>query len=265
MVVRSDHGGRERLQATAAELQEMAGLIQRYPAEAQLIMEAYEDGLTLGPMQVMDSDEIPTKATADPQDRKAGVVVTMDTRGVVGRLIQQRTHKIQQGDHSDFVEVTDEEKAAGRLNTEADHWGTLPAVQVAELLGVVHPDHASATPDDLWIEVDGTLARIIYEQAKFSEVFLHGALPEPRMPSEGTDAATLRALLAAVVDEVGALGLIGMAYRCGVWACGNDQFRRADLQGQAMAYKMAAIRIADALNKTNRSIEVEKHDLEKEF
>jgi hypothetical protein len=44
--------GRERLLAAAAELQTMADLIAKYPAEAQLIMAALEDGLTLGPMQV---------------------------------------------------------------------------------------------------------------------------------------------------------------------------------------------------------------------
>jgi hypothetical protein len=45
---------REQLLATAAELQTMAELIAKYPAEAQLIMAALEDGLTLGPMQVAD-------------------------------------------------------------------------------------------------------------------------------------------------------------------------------------------------------------------
>ena len=46
----------ERLTATAAELQTMADLIQRYPAEAQLIMAALEDGLTVGGMRVMETD-----------------------------------------------------------------------------------------------------------------------------------------------------------------------------------------------------------------
>jgi hypothetical protein len=45
---------REQLPATAAELQTMAELIGKYPAEAQLIMAALEDGLTLGPMEVAD-------------------------------------------------------------------------------------------------------------------------------------------------------------------------------------------------------------------
>jgi hypothetical protein len=46
----SDH---RKLLATVAELQTMSELIQRYPAEAQLVMEALEDGLELGPMQAM--------------------------------------------------------------------------------------------------------------------------------------------------------------------------------------------------------------------
>jgi hypothetical protein len=53
--------GGTQLRATAAELQTMADLIQKYPAEAQLVMAALEDGLRLGPMQVMeaDSDRVP--------------------------------------------------------------------------------------------------------------------------------------------------------------------------------------------------------------
>ena len=62
MAVRSDSDSHRRLRATATELQTMADLIQRYPAEAQIIMEAYEDGLRLGPMHVMHSEEIPTAA-----------------------------------------------------------------------------------------------------------------------------------------------------------------------------------------------------------
>jgi hypothetical protein len=46
-------GDQKQLPATAAELQTMSELIQRYPAEAQLIMSALEDGLKLGPMRVI--------------------------------------------------------------------------------------------------------------------------------------------------------------------------------------------------------------------
>jgi hypothetical protein len=49
-------GNEGQLRATAAELQEMADLIQKYPAEAQLIMAALEDGLRLGPMQAMEAE-----------------------------------------------------------------------------------------------------------------------------------------------------------------------------------------------------------------
>jgi hypothetical protein len=54
MPVRAEGGNREQLLATAAELATMADLIGKYPAEAQLIMAALEDGLTLGPMCVAD-------------------------------------------------------------------------------------------------------------------------------------------------------------------------------------------------------------------
>lgn len=59
MTTQTERPGRERLRATAAQLQTMADLISEYPAEAQLILEALEDGLTLGPMQVMGTDGNP--------------------------------------------------------------------------------------------------------------------------------------------------------------------------------------------------------------
>ena len=52
MTIHADVSNREQLLATATELQAMADLIGKYPAEAQLVMAALEDGLTLGPMQV---------------------------------------------------------------------------------------------------------------------------------------------------------------------------------------------------------------------
>ena len=54
MTVHAEVSNREQLLATAAELQTMADLIGKYPAEAQLIMAALEDGLTLGPLAVPD-------------------------------------------------------------------------------------------------------------------------------------------------------------------------------------------------------------------
>jgi hypothetical protein len=53
MTIQSEVRDGDKLRATAEQLQAMADLIQKYPAEAQLLMAALEDGLTLGPMQVM--------------------------------------------------------------------------------------------------------------------------------------------------------------------------------------------------------------------
>jgi hypothetical protein len=50
----TDFSNQEQLLATAGELQAMADLIGKYPAEAQLIMAALEDGLTLGPMRTTE-------------------------------------------------------------------------------------------------------------------------------------------------------------------------------------------------------------------
>jgi hypothetical protein len=52
MTAEPEIGDRAQLLATAAELEAMTGLITKYPAEAQLIMGALEEGLTLGPMRV---------------------------------------------------------------------------------------------------------------------------------------------------------------------------------------------------------------------
>jgi hypothetical protein len=58
VTVHTDFSNREQLLATATELQTMADLIGKYPAEAQLIMAALEDGLTLGPMRLTDERPI---------------------------------------------------------------------------------------------------------------------------------------------------------------------------------------------------------------
>jgi hypothetical protein len=55
MTVQAKCGNRDQLLATAAEVQTLADLIEKYPAEAQLIMAALEDGLTLGPMRVAEA------------------------------------------------------------------------------------------------------------------------------------------------------------------------------------------------------------------
>jgi hypothetical protein len=56
MTIQPELSGRAQLSATAAQLQTLADLIQRYPAETQLILAAIEDGLRLGPMRTMDTD-----------------------------------------------------------------------------------------------------------------------------------------------------------------------------------------------------------------
>lgn len=50
--IEPENGNRKQLLATAEELQIMTDLIKKYPAEAQLIIAALEDGLQLGPMRV---------------------------------------------------------------------------------------------------------------------------------------------------------------------------------------------------------------------
>jgi hypothetical protein len=62
MTLQPQAGDQRQPHATAAELQTMSELIQSYPAEAQLIMSALEDGLTLGPMRVMEADHNPVSA-----------------------------------------------------------------------------------------------------------------------------------------------------------------------------------------------------------
>jgi hypothetical protein len=54
MTIQSELSNRAALLAKAEQLQTMANLIQEYPAEAQLILAAVEDGLRLGPRQVTD-------------------------------------------------------------------------------------------------------------------------------------------------------------------------------------------------------------------
>jgi len=56
MIAQPEFSNCAQLHATGAELQAMADLIEKYPAEAQLIMAALEDGLKLGPMRVVDLD-----------------------------------------------------------------------------------------------------------------------------------------------------------------------------------------------------------------
>jgi hypothetical protein len=70
VTVHADLSNRERLLAMASELQTLSYLIEKYPAETQLIMAALEDGLTLGPMQVPAIDDRPGHSAA-PSRRRA--------------------------------------------------------------------------------------------------------------------------------------------------------------------------------------------------
>lgn len=54
MTAQPERGSHAELLNTSAEMQTLTDLIKKYPAEAQLIMAALEDGLELGPMRVMD-------------------------------------------------------------------------------------------------------------------------------------------------------------------------------------------------------------------
>jgi hypothetical protein len=54
MTFDSSQGEKGDLRQKADKMAQLQELIQEYPAEAQLIMTALEDGLTLGPAQVMD-------------------------------------------------------------------------------------------------------------------------------------------------------------------------------------------------------------------
>jgi hypothetical protein len=67
MTVEDELSNRAHLVATAAELQTLADLIGKYPAEAQLVMAALEDGLTLGPMRA--AEPMTTASTADTDGR----------------------------------------------------------------------------------------------------------------------------------------------------------------------------------------------------
>jgi hypothetical protein len=51
MTSSSGPGNESELQQKAQQIEQLRALIQEYPAEAQLIMAALEDGLTLGPAQ----------------------------------------------------------------------------------------------------------------------------------------------------------------------------------------------------------------------
>lgn len=54
MTCTTDVSARDGLRATADKITDLTMLIQKFPREARLILDAVEDGLTLGPAQIMD-------------------------------------------------------------------------------------------------------------------------------------------------------------------------------------------------------------------
>jgi hypothetical protein len=54
MTCASDDIARDGLRVTADKITDLTMLIQRFPREARLILDAVEDGLTLGPAQIMN-------------------------------------------------------------------------------------------------------------------------------------------------------------------------------------------------------------------
>lgn len=59
MTCTSDVSARDELRAKAKKITDLTMLIQQLPREARRILEAVEDGLTLGPAQIMDDADDP--------------------------------------------------------------------------------------------------------------------------------------------------------------------------------------------------------------
>ena len=58
MTCTSDAKNRHGLRVTADKITDLTVLIQEFPREARLILDAVEDGLTLGPAQIMDDPHV---------------------------------------------------------------------------------------------------------------------------------------------------------------------------------------------------------------
>jgi hypothetical protein len=54
MTYASDVNARDELRDKAEKITDLTMLVQQFPKEARLILDAVEDGLTLGPAQIMD-------------------------------------------------------------------------------------------------------------------------------------------------------------------------------------------------------------------
>src|SRR3954452_18956866 len=64
MTCPSEVDARDELHETAEKITDLTMLIQKFPAEARIILDAVEDGLTFGPAQVMDD----TQSFQDAED-----------------------------------------------------------------------------------------------------------------------------------------------------------------------------------------------------
>jgi hypothetical protein len=83
---------------------------------------AYADLVTAQPADHEPVEVLHVVPDIPGQDVPPGVVAVPPAdyerirRRSIAQQIRERTSRIDRGDFSDFVEVTDEEKAAGRLN-----------------------------------------------------------------------------------------------------------------------------------------------------
>jgi len=72
MPITPSTSGHEELAQKVEKMTRLVSLIQEFPAEAQLVMAAVEDGLTLGPAQIMDAARREMKPPAEAGMAAAG-------------------------------------------------------------------------------------------------------------------------------------------------------------------------------------------------
>lgn len=167
MAVRSEFSGRGRRRASAAEMQSLADLVGEYPAETQLLMQAYEDGLTLGPMQEMDPDDAPSEAAHEPPG--GGVFVTTDSQGLAARLIRERAGRIER---------------AGSSSMNAHQRLLLKAEGLAQFVSLVH---------EYPVETQRIMAAINNGVVLGPEQILDATQGREIAPTPGADATTVDA------------------------------------------------------------------------
>jgi hypothetical protein len=83
---------------------------------------AYADGVTAQPADPDPVEVLHVVPDIPGKDAPPGTVAVPPAdyerikRRAIAQLIREQNSRIDQGDFSDFIEVTDEEKAAGRLD-----------------------------------------------------------------------------------------------------------------------------------------------------